>query len=98
MIRFEQLKNKPQILSCLTGLSLAAFLELLPAFGAAYETDLGQRDEQRARPRQRKRRGRPKGSLAPDRRQAGVHPVLFPNVSGADGAGVLLWDGTVPGE
>lgn len=63
MIRFEQLKNKPQMLSCLTGLSLTAFVELLPAFGVAYETDLAQRDERRARPRQRGRGAGQKGAL-----------------------------------
>ncbi len=63
MIRFEQLKTKPQILNCLTGLSMAGFLELLPAFGAAYETDLTQRDERRATPRQRKRGAGQKGAL-----------------------------------
>lgn len=63
MIRFEELKNKPQMLSCLTGLSLTAFRELRVAFGAAYEKDLTQRDEQRAKPRQRGRGAGQKGAL-----------------------------------
>jgi hypothetical protein len=63
MIRFEQLKSKPQMLSCLTGLSLTAFMELQVAFGAAYEKDLRQRDEQRAKPRQRGRGAGQKGAL-----------------------------------
>jgi hypothetical protein len=63
MIRFEQLKNKPQRLRCLTGLSLAAFGELRPAFGGADETDRAQRDEQRATPRPRSHGAGPKGVL-----------------------------------
>jgi hypothetical protein len=63
MIRFETLKNKPPMLSCLTGLSLAGFRELLPAFSAAYEADLAQRDQQRSRPRQRRRGAGQKGAL-----------------------------------
>src|SRR3972149_4341610 len=63
MIRFEQLKNKPQMLSCLSGLSLAAFMALLPAFEAAYEMDWAQRDQQRATPRQRGHGAGQKGAL-----------------------------------
>jgi hypothetical protein len=63
MIRFEQLKTKPEMLKCLTGLSMAGFLEMLPAFGAAYEHDLAQRDERRATPRQRKHGAGQKGAL-----------------------------------
>jgi hypothetical protein len=63
MIRFELLKNKPALLVCLTGLNLAAFLELLPAFRAAYEADLERRDQQRTKPRERRRGAGQKGVL-----------------------------------
>jgi len=63
MIRFEPLKNKPQMLSCLTGLNLAAFDDLLPAFERAYEKDLEKREGRREVPRQRRRGGGRKGAL-----------------------------------
>lgn len=63
MIRFEQLKNKPAMLRCLTGLSVEGFLALLPAFETAYEADGVQRDEQRHTPRQRERGAGQKGAL-----------------------------------
>jgi DDE superfamily endonuclease/Helix-turn-helix of DDE superfamily endonuclease len=63
MIQFEHLKKQPQMLSCLTGLNLTAFSELLPAFSAAYEADVAQRDQQGARPRQRGRGAGQKGAL-----------------------------------
>jgi len=63
MIDFEKLKHKPLLLNCLTGLSLAAFRELLLAFSAAYEADWTQRDQQRRQPRQRRRGAGQKGAL-----------------------------------
>jgi hypothetical protein len=63
MIRFDQLKNKPAMMKCLTGLSVGGFLALLPAFEAAYEADLARRDEQRSTPRQRERGAGQKGAL-----------------------------------
>jgi DDE superfamily endonuclease/Helix-turn-helix of DDE superfamily endonuclease len=63
MIRFEQLKNKPAMLKCLTGLTVEGFLALLPAFEVAYEVDLTRRDAQRAHPRQRGRGAGQKGAL-----------------------------------
>ena len=63
MIQFETLKNKPQMLVCLTGLSVPGFMALLPSFEAAYEAELTQRDEQRAKPRQRRRGAGQKGKL-----------------------------------
>lgn len=63
MIRFKQLKDKPQLLRCLTGLNLAAFNELLTGFKRAYQSDLERRDEQRAVPRQRRRGAGRKGAL-----------------------------------
>jgi hypothetical protein len=63
MIRFEQLKNKPAMLKCLTGLTIEGFLALLPAFSVAYVDDLDQRDEQRGTPRRRERGAGQKGAL-----------------------------------
>ena len=42
---------------CFTGLTLAAFYELLPSFEQAYEADLDKRDKARERKRQRERGG-----------------------------------------
>lgn len=63
MIRFAVLKDKPRLLVCLTGLNLAAFMTLLPSFEAAYEADLERRDQQRTRPRQRRRGAGQQGAL-----------------------------------
>jgi hypothetical protein len=63
MIRFEKLKDNPQLFKCFTGLTLKAFNQLLPAFRQAYEETLERRDEQREAPRQRKRGGGRKGAL-----------------------------------
>jgi len=63
MIRFDQLKNNAVMMKCLTGLSLAGFVALLPAFEAAYEADLARRDDERSRPRQRERGAGQKGAL-----------------------------------
>ncbi len=63
MIRFEQLKTKPAMMKCLTGLTVEGFLALLPAFAAAYDVDLSQRDEQRGAARQRERGAGQKGAL-----------------------------------
>jgi len=63
MMRFEQLKNKPAMMKCLTGLTAEGFMALLPAFRVAYEADLAGRDEQRAAPRQRERGAGQKGAL-----------------------------------
>lgn len=63
MIRFEQLKTKPAVLKCLTGLTVEGFLALLPTFAVAYGVHLDQRDEQRETPRQRERGAGQKGAL-----------------------------------
>jgi DDE superfamily endonuclease len=63
MIEFETLKDKPQLLSCLTGLNLAAFQELLSAFRVAYDADVAQRAQQRTHPRQRQRGAGQTGAL-----------------------------------
>lgn len=52
------------VFQCFTGLNLAAFYELLPSFEQAYETDLDQRDKERARKRQRERGGGRNGALS----------------------------------
>jgi hypothetical protein len=63
MIHFDQLKNKPTLLKCLTGLTVEGFLALLSAFEVAYEADFGRRDAQRNSPRQRERGAGQKGAL-----------------------------------
>jgi DDE superfamily endonuclease/Helix-turn-helix of DDE superfamily endonuclease len=63
MIRFAQLKKKPNTLKSLTGLTVEGFEALLPAFKGAYEADLEQRDRQRSVPRQRERGAGQKGAL-----------------------------------
>jgi len=63
MIHFEQLKNKPAMVKCLTGLTLEGFMGLLPAFEVAYTTDLAKRDAQRSSPRQREPGAGQKGAL-----------------------------------
>jgi len=57
MITYATLAKKPKLFLNFTGLSVQAFEQLLPAFEAAYETDLLRRDEQRTTPRQRQRGG-----------------------------------------
>jgi hypothetical protein len=63
MISYEGLKERPHLFKSVTGLTSAAFRELLPAFQRAYEADLEQRDTQRESPRQRGRGGGRKGAL-----------------------------------
>lgn len=63
MLRYELLKNKPALMACLTGLNMAAFMELLPAFRIAYEADLEKRDQRRTKPRKRRRGAGQKGVL-----------------------------------
>jgi hypothetical protein len=63
MITFASLKHKPAVFSSFTGLTLAAFHQLLVAFAQAYEADLDQRDGQRTTPRQRRRGGGRTGAL-----------------------------------
>ena len=63
MITYASLKDKPAVFSSFTGLTLAAFSELLSAFDQAYETDRDRRDEERGQPRQRRRGGGRSGAL-----------------------------------
>jgi len=63
MIRFTELKNKPHLLRCLTGLNRVAFNELMVGFKRAYQDNLEQREQQRASPRQRRRGAGRRGAL-----------------------------------
>jgi hypothetical protein len=54
MIQFDRLKHQPRVLTHLTGLTLPAFEELLPAFQLALQQAQQQRESQRPAPRQRK--------------------------------------------
>jgi len=64
MLSYAKIKHKPRVFRCLTGLTLQAFLHLLPAFIQAYERAWDQRDAQRQTPRQRRRGGGRKSALA----------------------------------
>lgn len=55
MITYNNLVQKASIFQSFTGLKLAAFAELLPAFEQAYQADLERRDAQRKQARQRQR-------------------------------------------
>lgn len=63
MITFNRIKHKPRIFKTFTGLRLAAFESLLPAFRDAYEQDLDKHDQQQSKPRQRRRGGGRKSAL-----------------------------------
>ena len=63
MITYQHLKSKPQVFKSFTGMTIAAFEELLLAFQRAYEEDLKERDQKREQPRQRRRGGGRKGAL-----------------------------------
>lgn len=64
MLSYAKIQNKPRVFQCLTGLTLQAFLRLLPAFSRAYEQALDQQDVQRESPRQRRRGGGRRSALA----------------------------------
>jgi Helix-turn-helix of DDE superfamily endonuclease len=63
MISYKKLAQKPVIFQSFTGLKLAAFTELLPAFEQAYEIDLDRRDARRKAERHRQRGGGRTGAL-----------------------------------
>ena len=63
MLSYKKIKNKPRILRSLTGLSPAAFNQLVVSFRKGYEQELAQADEQREKPRQRQRGGGRKATL-----------------------------------
>lgn len=63
MIKFHILKRNLVTFQSFTGLSVAAFYELLPSFARAYEADLDQRDKERSQKRKRERGGGRNGAL-----------------------------------
>jgi len=63
MISYTQIKNKPRILSSLTGLSAAAFEQLVGSFSQAYQQQLADNEYQRDQPRQRQQGGGRKATL-----------------------------------
>jgi len=63
MITFEKLRPQTSVFQCLTGLTVKAFQDLLPAFERAYHDMLDQRDHDRPTARQRQRGGGRKGAL-----------------------------------
>jgi hypothetical protein len=64
MLNYADLKAKPRVFQSLTGLTDAAFSQLLVAFERAYAHALDQQDAQRATPRQRRRGGGRPATLA----------------------------------
>jgi hypothetical protein len=63
MIKFARIEHKPHVFQSLTGLSLAAFNQFLPAFAQAYEAAQMAADAQRQTSRQRRRGGGRKATL-----------------------------------
>src|ERR1051326_1019136 len=63
MLHFEQLKHKPEVLKCLTGLTVEGFEGLLEGFEAAYAAALDEGDGARAVARVRARGAGQKGAL-----------------------------------
>lgn len=63
MLRYERLADKPHVFQQLTGLSLQAFADLLPAFEQAEAVEKQRQDAQRPSPRQRKQGGGRKPAL-----------------------------------
>jgi hypothetical protein len=63
MMDFENIHTRPRVFPQLTGLTVAAFESLLPAFGQAYQDDRQQRDQARPTPRQRRHGAGRKGAL-----------------------------------
>ena len=66
MLTFERIATKPLVLQMLTGLSLPAFLDLLPAFHLATDHSEHQAEQRRKQPRQRQRGGSRKPLLRSD--------------------------------
>jgi hypothetical protein len=60
MMTYDKISKKPSLFQNFTGLSLQAFEQLLPAFKAAYEGDLREREA----PRQRQVGGGRSASIA----------------------------------
>lgn len=66
MLTFERIATKPAVFQMLTGLSLQAFLDLLPAFHRATAHIEDQAEQHRKQPRQRQRGGGRKPLLRSD--------------------------------
>ena len=66
MLTFERIASKPVVFQMLTGLSVQAFLDLLPAFHRATAHSEHQAEQQRAQPRQRQKGGGRKPLLRSD--------------------------------
>ncbi len=66
MLTFERIATKPLVLQMLTGLSLQAFLDLLPAFHLATAHIEHQAEQRRKQPRQRQPGGGRKPLLRSD--------------------------------
>jgi hypothetical protein len=64
MLNCARLERHPRVFQSLTGLSQAAFAQLLPAFERAYLAALDAADAQRASPRERQRGGGRTATLA----------------------------------
>ena len=62
MIRHEKIARHPRTFKTLTGLSTEGFIQILPSFEEAWESDLDRRDTGRVR--RRRRGGGRKGRLA----------------------------------
>jgi len=63
MIKYVELVKKPSLFQSFTGSRIAAFHKLLPAFQAAYEADLAQRETQKDGGRQRQLGGGRRGLI-----------------------------------
>ena len=64
MLHCAKLERQPRVFQSLTGLSLAAFAQLLPAFVQAYAAAQDTADAQREQARERQRGGGRKATLA----------------------------------
>lgn len=64
MLNYAKLERQPRVFQSLTGLSLAAFAQLLPAFEQAYIAAQDAADAQRPQARERQRGGGRKATLA----------------------------------
>lgn len=64
MLTFAWIAEKPRLLRSITGLSSKAFVDLVEPFRQAYEEALDEQDEKREQPRQRRRGGGRKATIA----------------------------------
>jgi len=86
MLAYEMLKTKPKEFLSATGMTVAEFEQLLPAFGAAYEM-MYCGDKTVAGLRRRRRCPR---QAEADGGQVALHPGLPEDLSLADDAGLAL--------